>query len=304
MSRDGRCLGLLLGALAILAGGGCASGDSYEPLPTDIFLCEISTQSGSPSLSAPRNLTDRDGYDNQPAFMFDSKSLLFASSHDGQVDIFSYELATGNTVQLTDSEEREYSPSPVPGFGGFSSVRVESDGSQRLWQFDPQGNDPVLLLEWEDDVGYYAWIDSDVVALRVDDDPSELRFADVDVGWVEREPVMTHVGRSLHRVPGKNAISFVHTDPEGEWWITELDLMLRESTVLVATLPGSEDYAWLASGGLLMAQGSKMYHWSPGVGGDWKEIADFSALGIRNITRLAVSPDGTQLALVADRADP
>ena len=34
--------------------------------------------------------------------------------------------------------------------------------------------------------------------------------------------------------------------------------------------------------------------------GDWMEIADLSAHRIKNITRLAISPKGTKLALVAE----
>jgi len=295
----------LAGGLVVLACfalvAGCAPEEVYEPTPTDIYLARISTNGDRVEIGPPRNLTDRDGYDNQPAFTEDGRMLLFASARSGSVDIYGYDLVTDELRQLTDTPEREYSPSPVPEYLGFSTVRVETDGSQRLWQFDPSGRDPVLLLEWEDDVGYYAWIDPDVVALRLEDEPTELRFADVDSGWVERESVMTDVGRSLHRVPGKNAISFVHTDPEGEWWITELDLMLREQTRLVPTLEGSEDYAWTPTGDLLMAQGSKLFRWRRDVDETWAEIADFAAGGLDHITRLAVSPDGTQLALVARR---
>lgn len=290
--------------LALLGAAGCALEGDYEPEPTDIYLSEITLDGGRPALGPPRNLTDRDGYDNQPAFTPDGRALLFASSRGRQVDIYSYDLQSAEVSQLTDTPEREYSPAPVPGYGGFSAVRVEADGSQRLWQFESTGRDPVLLLEWEDDVEYYAWIDPDVVALRLEGEPTELRFADVDVGWVEREPVMTHVGRSLHRVPGKNAISFIHTDPTGEWWITELDLLLREITRLVVALPASEDYAWLPTGSLLMASGPKVFHWDPQREGPWFEIADFSGLGLHDITRLAVSPDGTRLALVVGGGAP
>jgi hypothetical protein len=53
-----------------------------------------------------------------------------------------------------------------------------------------------------------------------------------------------------------------------------------------------------------MAKGSKLYQWNPSRGPDWEEIADFSALGIESITRLAVSPRGDRLALVAADRTP
>jgi hypothetical protein len=73
----------------------------------------------------------------------------------------------------------------------------------------------------------------------------------------------------------------------------------REITPIAKTLPGAEDYVWTPGGSLLMAKESKLYEWMPGKSAAWKEVADFSAQGIRGITRLAVSPSGNQLALVA-----
>ena len=64
--------------------------------------------------------------------------------------------------------------------------------------------------------------------------------------------------------------------------------------------PG-EDYAWTPDGKLLMGQGAKLFVWDPTLGGDWREIADLGSAGIGGITRLAVSPLGDRLALVAER---
>ena len=50
-----------------------------------------------------------------------------------------------------------------------------------------------------------------------------------------------------------------------------------------------------------MGDGSRLFSWSEG--SDWTEIADFSDLGVEGITRLAVSPDGAHVAIVANRPD-
>jgi hypothetical protein len=68
---------------------------------------------------------------------------------------------------------------------------------------------------------------------------------------------------------------------------------------LLGTLAGSEDYTWTPLASLLMAQGAKLFQWHPSRDQDWQEIADFSDAGISNITRLAISPKGDWLALVA-----
>jgi len=54
---------------------------------------------------------------------------------------------------------------------------------------------------------------------------------------------------------------------------------------------------------LLMAKGTKLYEWRAGTT-DLHEIADFAAQGLTTITRLAVSPRGDRLALVAADRTP
>jgi hypothetical protein len=65
-----------------------------------------------------------------------------------------------------------------------------------------------------------------------------------------------------------------------------------------------DQYAWTPTGVLLMAKGARLYQWSPSRGPDWEEVADFTALGLESITRLAVSRRGDRLALVAADRTP
>src|SRR5262249_52922146 len=43
----------------------------------------------------------------------------------------------------------------------------------------------------------------------------------------------------------------------------------------------------------------KIYRWSRSQGVQWREVADYAAAGIHDITRLAISPKGNRLAFVA-----
>jgi len=273
---------------------------------TDLFLVELSTsEDGRPVVQGGAvNLTDRPDYDNQPAFLPDGRSLLYAAGDGTQVDCYRYDLDTLQAVRLTDTPEREYSPTPVPDRETFSVVRVELDGSQRLWEFDLQGQNPFLLLEWEDDVGYHVWVDSEIVALRLQDDPPELHFADAELGWVEEIPTAVNIGRSLQRVPGRNAISFDRADESDARWIEELDLLTRESRKIVRLLPGSEDHAWTPRDALVAGRGERLFAFRPGIDEDWFEIGDFSDLPLRNISRIAINPQGDRLVFAAERAEP
>ena len=68
----------------------------------------------------------------------------------------------------------------------------------------------------------------------------------------------------------------------------------------MAPVPGATapHVAWTPDGTLLMAHGGKLHAWRQGAT-QWSIVADLDAAGLRNVTRLAVSPKGTHLALVA-----
>lgn len=54
-----------------------------------------------------------------------------------------------------------------------------------------------------------------------------------------------------------------------------------------------------SEGMLLTARGSTLLHWAPDVSSEWEEVADLSPFGLRDITRVMVSPDGSMIAIVA-----
>ena len=57
--------------------------------------------------------------------------------------------------------------------------------------------------------------------------------------------------------------------------------------------------AWTPDGTLLMAVNSTLYRWRSG-DPNWTVVANLGAFGLRNVTRLAVSPKGDRLAIVAE----
>jgi hypothetical protein len=56
--------------------------------------------------------------------------------------------------------------------------------------------------------------------------------------------------------------------------------------------------AWIPDGTLLMAVNSTVYRWRIGEP-DWTVVADLERFGLREMSRLAVSPKGDRLAIVA-----
>jgi WD40 repeat protein len=289
---------LLLALLLALAPSRAAA---QQPPGTDVYLLDLSVRGGRMQLGKALNITDRDGYDNQPSFTADGRSVLYTSiREDGQADIYRYDIARRQTVRVTRTAESEYSPTLTPDRRGISVVRVEPDSTQRLWRFGLDGGEGELLLPDVRPVGYHAWADGNTVALFVLGSPATLQFADLRTG--QSTVVAENIGRSLHRVPGRAAISFLRKTAEGERWIEEIDVASRTVRPLVRPLDPGEDYAWTPDGKLLMGQGSKLFLWDRSTGGEWREIADLEGAGIREITRIAVSPKGDRIALVGARS--
>lgn len=290
------CL-MVLSTLLNAAGQTPTATPATAPPATDIFVVDAKTGPGGRlKLGQPMKISTTSGYNNQPSFLPDGRGILYTSIKDKQADIYRYDLGTGSTTQVTNTPESEYSPTLMPDGKFISVVRVEADGTQRLWKFPLGGGPPALVLEKIKPVGYHLWVDENTLALFVLGKPNTLQLVDLKSGkaeWVADNP-----GRILRRVPRQNKFSFVQKVSDQEWLIKIFDVKSRSVATFIKTLPGAEDYAWTPGGVLLMANGSKLFarkesDWA------WVELADLSNAGLKNITRIAVSDKGDRIAVVA-----
>ncbi len=270
---------------------------AQAPPSTDVYLARLSED--GEALVTVANLTKREGYDNQPYFLPDGKGLVYTSMRGEQTDIYRYDFSSEQAGVVRETAESEYSPTPIPGEEALSVVRVEADGTQRLWRVPLDGGEPDLLLPDVAPVGYHAWGDDGQLVLFVLGEPHTLQLAKRGPG--KGKQVAADIGRALHRIPGERAFSFVHKTGEA-WWVKRLEMGSGKIAPLVKTLPEREDLTWSPDGALWMADGSKLYRWRPGGGESFEEFADLAFLRVGAITRLAFSPDGKALALVAERS--
>lgn len=295
----------IVAALVAVLAAGAASAQSAPP-GTDIYLVRLRGPAGGEVADPPVNLTHRPGYDNQPAFTPDGAALLFTSIHDdGQADIYRLDLATRAITQLTHTRESEYSPTPLPTGTGFSVVRVESDSAQRLWAFAANGSAPVLLLPDIAPVGYHVWLDDHTLALYVLGHPDALEIADTQTG--DARPIAHDIGRSLQRVPGGTRFSFL-LRADSAWDLETADPAVPDGALRrVARMPAGAGYVvWESPTSVLTAAGTILYRMdvSRGAAAKWTPIADFGEEGLRDVSRLALSPDGAWLAFVAEPTAP
>ncbi len=278
---------------------------------TDIWLVDMQTGANSVSLGEPRNITPRRGYDNQPKYLLDGSGLLFsvgvvAEDREMRTDIFLHDLASGEQRKMTDTEESEFSPIPMPAGRGVSVVRRESDGTSRLWFVDDQGDHTEVILPDTVAVNYYAWIDANRIALLagvpVSGEEKEPWTMMLQIGYVnygETRPVveMPENSRTLQLKPGSNSLTVIRKNEAGEAELSLLDLDSMEFTPLAKTLQGSHfaDFVWTEDPFLLMADGRIVYRLA---NDGWVMVRDYSDVLPGPITRLAVRPDNQQLAMV------
>ena len=142
-----------------------------------------------------------------------------------------------------------------------------------------------------------AWADSVTLVLFVLGSPNTLQVADVRTG--RADTAGTSIGRSLHRIPGQRLVSFVHKASRDEWWLATLDPYSRSVERMVRMPAGVEDYAWTPEGIAIAGDGSALKAYDPRRSDGWQTIADLSSSGLGEITRLAVSPSGDAIAIVA-----
>jgi dipeptidyl aminopeptidase/acylaminoacyl peptidase len=295
---------LLVTALVALA-----SLPQQAPPATDVYLAALSSSGGSITVGKPQNISESPGYDNQPSFAPDGRSLFFTSAREpmagaSQMDIFRYELQSRQITRVTTTAESEYSATVTPDGQHISVIRVEKDGLQRLWKFPLAGQAPSLVFENVEPVGYHAWLDADRIAMFVLGKPATLQLGDVRTG--KADTLVKNIGRSLQRMPG-GGVSFVRQDGQG----AERRLMISELVLengqpatrpLVAAVAGAReaDVAWMPDGTLLMAHAGSLHAWKKGRS-EWRVVADLGALGLKDVSRLAVSPKGDHIAMVASQ---
>lgn len=273
------------------------------PPGTDIWVADLTLRGGRVAVGTPVNLTARPGYDNQPAFLPDGSALLYTRiGADAQADVWRYDFATHTARALTTTSESEYSPTPIPGSSGISVVRVERDSTQRLWRFDVDGTNPALVFDRLKPVGYHAWAGRAALAVYVLGSPNALVVA--ALGTERADTVTRDIGRSLQTIPGRRAVSFVQRVDSTEAWLMEVDADTRTLRRLARLPGGAEFHAWTPAGLVLTSDGMTLFQWDAHGGGPWIAVADLGRIGLRGVTRLAVSLDGQRLALVARDPGP
>ena len=276
---------------------------SFAQLPTgtDVFIASCKLTKEGIEFSEAINITNREGYDNQPSFSPDGKKVYFVSiKEDGQSDVYAYTINSKQIEQITQTKESEYSPKFFGKEKGFKVVRVELDSVQLFWQYNQQAQPQSAICKSIDSIGYYCPINNKQFAFfKITELPSLWLF---DSGNCNENYLTSGIGRSLHALEEKYLYFTQMKDTVR--WIVRYDLDSKVMKALIPCVIGSEDFALLGEDSFCMSKGSQFFTWDSKQGGDWKLSADFSKQAIRNIKRLTFNAEKNQVSFVNDASNP
>ena len=276
---------------------GLVSNFSHAQAGSEIFLFDLSAKKDKVSISNPVNITNHKGYDNQPFFHPDKPILYYSSfNDDSRADIRSYDYKTKKTISITETPEKEYSPTVTLDKQSLSCIIQRDNGAQDLGKYPIDGGEPTVIID-NLTVGYHVWADNSHLGLFVLGTPNTLHY--VRLPTKKDTIIAENIGRSLHKVPGESAISFIQKLSDGEWRIKKLNTQTLKISDVGITVTGHEDLTWLSDGKILMSDGPKLFYMESKRGPGWNEVRVVSGVELlKGVTRLAVSRDGKKLAVV------
>jgi len=271
---------------------------SYSQTNTEVFVVTLETNSEGIRFADLQNISNNPGYDNQPSF-YNDNLVLFSSTRNGQTDIAAYALNKDDLQWKSETKNgSEYSPSKIPGKRSISAIRLDTDGTQLLYEYDNNtGSAKVLLKDLK--VGYHLWYDPNILVCSVlVDNRMDLVVSNIKDGT--NYTFQKNVGRSLHKIPNSELISFISKEDD----IFEIKSMnpISGATKKIAALPaGVQDICWLINGTILAGNDNQLIKLTPGLDyGQWEVLTEFPKSKISKISRIATNSISGKLVFVAE----
>lgn len=266
---------------------------------TEIFLMDIAESGGTITLSNPKNITNRRGYDNQPFFHPSQPLLYYTAMQDGQTDIWSYNLKTGVGLQVTNTIDSEYSPTVTPDQKYLSCiVQRKSNGDQDLVKYNiknPTETQMIFESQKTGKIGYQAWLNPNELITFVLGEPQTLHYQNLSM---QKDIIVApNIGRSLHLIPKQKNFSFVQ-EIDKKWQIRSFNPQKNTITDIAESGPDSEHYnAWLSGNIILESRNTDIFAYNLTTK-EWKAVTLSDMLPKRKISRMAVK--GNKIAIVIE----
>ena len=253
----------------------------YTQPNTEIFLFDLNSDNGKFELSNMKNVSNNDGYDNQPSFL-DNNTILYAGTRNGQTDIVKYNINYDSKIFINHTDGGEYSPLKIPNQNAVSAIRLDPDGKQFLYKYNLKNGESEVLI---DDViiGYHVWFNDNTIVSSVLEDGGLSLYtnnAKENKSYLQQKKI----GRSLHNIPNSDLVSYISKEDENLWEIKSLNPITGVTKSIAATIDKAEDMCWLPNGTIVMGKENRIYTYTPNKSIDWHEIASLDSNNIKNIS--------------------
>ncbi|MCA0430895.1 MAG: hypothetical protein LCH32_10390 [Bacteroidetes bacterium] len=265
---------------------------AFSQIPnSDIWLFKLQKQNNVLIAEMPVNITNRSGYDNQPSFSKDEKSIYFTSiRNDKQADIYLYNIKSKKTIQITKTQESEYSPQLINNI--INCVVVKKDSSQHLMEIDAITGK--FIKEYViDSVGYYHWINKDTALIYKLTQPHSLQLYNSknnNLEFIAFNPI-----RSFNKINNKEFIYGIKDSLKLFFYI--YNIQIKKSTLYCVYPSINEDFIWHKEFGLLMSENSKILRYDNDKK-TWNTFVDLTSFSLKNITRFYFDDKNKKLILV------
>lgn len=265
---------------------------------TEVFLLDIAGADDKIELINLKNISNSEGYDNQPSF-YDDNTILFSSTRNNQTDIKSYTINENeNSWKTNTSLGSEYSPLKIPNKETVSAVRLDENGLQRLYQYNlVTGKSTMLLKDLK--VGYHVWHNEDVLVSSVlVEDRMDLVISNLEDN--SNLTVYENVGRSLHKIPNSHLIGFTSIE-NNSTIIKSLDPITGDIKNIKSLPIPITDICWLSENTILIPDGKIIARFNI-LEDSMSILHRFKEDDINGISRISISPNGKHLTLVSEES--
>ncbi|PHQ28949.1 TolB-like translocation protein [Leeuwenhoekiella nanhaiensis] len=266
----------------------------------EVYLFEISTTPTTLEVKYGQNISQNPGYDNQPSF-YDDNTLIYSRTKDSLTAIGVYDLQTQkNTVLTNEPNSGFFSPQRIPQTDLVAAVRQDPEGRQRLATYDFKTKAFQKLLD-SSQVGYFSFYDKETfIASVLVPNQMDLFLSAPANDSLQR--IVANAGRSLHKVPNSDSMSYLVENDAQNMDLYMLDLSGESPTsYFVCELPiGRQDYAWLDENRILVGSGDSLFVYDLFGEPAWVFAVSLNSYKLTNISRIAISADGKHLALAAE----
>lgn len=280
---------LLLGVFSVL---------SFSQNDPEVFLMNISSLENEDwKITNFKNISNQEGYDNQPSFM-GNNNILYAGTRNGSTDIGVHNIPSGQNWWLNvPTDGGEYSPQLIPSQQAVAAVRLDPDGLQRLYKY-PFGEQAPELLFKDLQVAYFAFYDEEsIMASVLSSDRLDLVLGNLKTKQIDT--LIQGAGRSIHKVPNQNSMSYTIENENDIHEIYLYDMDARES-YFVCELPiGIQDYAWIDENRMILGSNAQFYRYDILEDNGWEKVADLKKYKIQDISRITVHNNLSMIAIAA-----